>query len=104
MKNIQYVLATLHAPTLKLRHAEQHIPRGTHLVLKVTLHDNLGREFAHSRLLDGGGNTLRHKLSHREMADVQADGNWTIGVSCGGGGGCLLAMRAMRCFRYLYIL
>lgn len=85
VKNIQYVLTTLHTPTLKLRHAEAHIPRGAHVVLKVTLHDNLGREFAHSRLVqpngNGGDTLLRHKLSHREMADVHVDGNWTIGVS-----------------------
>lgn len=88
VKNIQYVLATLHTPTLKLRHAEAHIPRGAHVVLKVTLHDNLGREFAHSRLVQpiggaGGDALLRHKLSQREMADVHVGGNWTIGVSVG---------------------
>lgn len=81
VKNIQYLLATLQTPTPKLRNAEAHIPRGSHVVLKVTLHDNLGREFAHSRLQDGAGSTLQYKLSHGEIADVHTEGNWTIGVS-----------------------
>lgn len=81
VKNIQYLLATLHAPTPKLRNTESHLPRGSHVLLKVTLHDNLGREFAHSRLRDGAGSTLQYKLSHREIADMHTEGNWTIGVS-----------------------
>lgn len=77
VKNIHYILATMHSPNIKLKHAETKIPRGMNIILKITLHDNLGNEFSHN-LEDV--NTLKHKLSRKEMADIHVGGNFTIGV------------------------
>lgn len=80
VKNIHYVLATLHAPTMKLKYAEHKIPAGMNVALKITLHDNLGNEFSHN-LEDLSGGSLRHKLSRKEMADINVGANFTIRVS-----------------------
>lgn len=77
VKNIHYILATMNSPNIKLKHAETKIPRGMNIILKITLHDNLGNEFSHN-LEDV--NTLKHKLSRKEMADIHVGGNFTIGV------------------------
>lgn len=77
VKNIHYLLASIYAPNLKLKHLERKIPRGMNILLKITLHDNLGNEFSHN-LEDI--NTLKHKLSRKEMADIHVGGNFTIGV------------------------
>lgn len=78
MKNIHYILATLHTPAPKLKHTETHVPRGVQLTLRVTLHDNLGNEFWHQ--LDDV-QTLSTRMTRREMADIRVGGNFTIGVS-----------------------
>lgn len=81
VKNIHYIMASLDSSSgsvVKLKHPESRIPRGMNIILKVTLHDNLGNEFSHN-LEDI--NTLRPKLSHKEMADIHIGGNFTIGVS-----------------------
>lgn len=81
VKNIHYILASMYVADgagMKLKHLERKIPRGMHIILKITLHDNLGNEFSHN-LEDI--NTLRHKLSRKEMADIHVGGNFTIGVS-----------------------
>lgn len=79
VKNIHYILASLGAAGgVKLKYPESRIPRGMNIILKITLHDNLGNEFSHN-LEDI--NTLRHKLSRKEMADIHIGGNFTIGVS-----------------------
>lgn len=77
VKNIHYVLATLDAPSVKFKHTEKKIPRGMNIFLKVTLHDNLGNEFSHNF---EDINTLKHKLSSKEIADIHIGGNFTIGV------------------------
>lgn len=79
VKNVHYLLATLHASPAKLKHTEEHIPRGIQLTLRVTLHDNLGTEFWHQQLDDV--QTLSTQLSRREMADIHVGANYTIGVS-----------------------
>ncbi|KAJ6640907.1 Nuclear pore membrane glycoprotein, partial [Pseudolycoriella hygida] len=78
VKNIHYVLATLDAPSVKFKHTETKLPRGMNIFLKVTLHDNLGNEFSHNF---EDINTLKHKLSSKEIADIHIGGNFTIGIN-----------------------
>ncbi|KAG4071558.1 hypothetical protein HA402_011712 [Bradysia odoriphaga] len=78
VKNIHYVLATLDASSVKFKHTETKIPCGLSIFLKVTLHDNLGNEFSHNF---GDINTLKHKLSSKEIADIHIGGNYTIGIN-----------------------
>lgn len=79
VKNVHFLLTTLHTSSAKLKHSEAHIPRGVQLSLRVTLHDNLGNEFWHQQLDDV--QTLSTRLSRREMADIHVGANFTIGVS-----------------------
>lgn len=80
VKNIHYILATLHTPTSKLKFPETKIPAGMNIALKITLHDNLGNEFSHNLDEQVSGN-LQHKLSRKEMADINVGANFTVGVS-----------------------
>lgn len=80
VKNIHYILATLHTPTSKLKFSESKIPAGMNIALKITLHDNLGNEFSHNLDEQISGN-LQHKLSRKEMADISVGANFTVGVS-----------------------
>lgn len=77
VKNIHYVLATLDAPSVKFKNTQQKFPCGMNIFLKITLHDNLGNKFAHNFEYE---NTLKHKLSSKEIADIHIGGNFTIGV------------------------
>lgn len=78
MKNIHYLLVTLHTSSTQLKQSESHIPRGVQLSLRVTLHDNLGNEFWHQQIDDV--QTLSTRLSRREMADIHVGANFTISV------------------------
>lgn len=78
VKNVQYILASLEYPTIKLKHNEEKIPRGMNFILKVSLHDNLGNEFSHN-VEDVNG--LKYDLSHKDIVDVQIGHNLTVAVS-----------------------
>lgn len=79
VKNIHYILVSLDtSSSLKLKSVENKIPQGFNVVLKITLHDNLGNEFSHN-LEDVS--SLKHKLSRKEMVDIRVGGNLTLGVS-----------------------
>lgn len=78
VKNIHYVLVSLHSPALKLKHTEARIPNGITVNVKVTLHDNLGQEFSHSLQET---TALTYKLSHREQIGVSFGNNFTVSVS-----------------------
>lgn len=78
VKNVQYILASLEYPTLKMKQTEEKIPRGMNFVLKVSLHDNLGNEFSHN-IEDVNG--LKYDLSHKDIVDVQIGNNLTVAVS-----------------------
>lgn len=71
-------MATLNAPTIRLRHPETKIPNGMNIILKITLHDNLGNEFSHSFQ---DTSLLRYKLSRKEDIDVNFGSNFTVAVS-----------------------
>ncbi|XP_055379498.1 nuclear pore membrane glycoprotein 210 [Condylostylus longicornis] len=78
VKNIQYILATLKNPSFKLKQTEEKIPRGMNLVLKVSLHDNLGNEFAHN--IEDISN-FKYELSHKDMVDIQIGNNQTFAIN-----------------------
>lgn len=78
VKNIQYILATLLYPSVKLRQIEQKIPSGMNMILKISLHDNLGNEFSHN-IEDVNG--IKYELSHKDVVDVQIGNNLTVSVS-----------------------
>lgn len=77
-KNIHYVLATLHTPTFKLRQIESKIPSGMNLILKVSLHDNLGNEFSHD---SQDTSMLIPKLAIHESVEVNLGNNFSIALS-----------------------
>lgn len=77
-KNIHYILATLHAPSFKLKQVETKIPSGMNVILKVSLHDNLGNEFSHT-IQDTS--ILVPKLATREGIEVNFGNNFTISLS-----------------------
>ncbi|XP_037824848.1 nuclear pore membrane glycoprotein 210 [Lucilia sericata] len=78
VKNVQYILASLEYPTLKMKQTEEKIPRGMNFVLKVSLHDNLGNEFSHN-IEDVNG--LKYDLSHKDIVDVQIGNNLTVAIN-----------------------
>ena len=63
---------------MKLKQTEEKIPRGMNMVLKVSLHDNLGNEFSHN-IEDVNG--IKYDLSHKDMLDIQIGNNLTVAVS-----------------------
>lgn len=72
------MLATLHTPTIKLKQVEKRIPSGMNIVLKVSLHDNMGNEF----LRDLQETTaLTYKLSQREQIALKFGTNSTVAVN-----------------------
>lgn len=77
-KNIHYVLATLHAPTFKLKQIETKIPSGMNIILKISLHDNLGNEFSHG-IQDTS--ILVPKLATKEGVDINFGNNFTISLN-----------------------
>lgn len=70
-------MTTLHQPDTRLKKVESHIPNGLHLILKVSLHDNVGNEFSHNY---EDLHALRHRLTNKELVDVHFGGNFTIGL------------------------
>ncbi|XP_061397212.1 nuclear pore membrane glycoprotein 210 [Musca vetustissima] len=78
VKNVQYIMAALVYPTIKLKNTEEKIPRGMNFVLKVSLHDNLGNEFSHN-IEDVNG--LKYDLSHKDIVDVQIGNNLTVAIN-----------------------
>lgn len=78
VKNIHYILTTYHLARAKLKHTESKIPRGMTMLMKTTLHDNLGNEFSHN--LDNI-NSLKHKLSSKEIGEIRIGENFIFGVS-----------------------
>lgn len=78
VKNIHYILASLHPRSLKLNSVERKIPIGFQLLLRVTLHDNLGNEFSHNF---DDLNPLVHKLSRKEIVDVTVIENFTLALN-----------------------
>ncbi|CAD7078083.1 unnamed protein product [Hermetia illucens] len=78
VKNIQYILATLLYPSVKLRQIEQKIPSGMNMILKISLHDNLGNEFSHN-IEDVNG--IKYELSHKDVVDVQIGNNLTVSIN-----------------------
>lgn len=78
VKNIHYVLATLHTPSIKLKQVEKRIPSGMNIVLKVSLHDNMGNEF----LTDlQETSALTFKLSQKEQIAVKFGNNKTVALN-----------------------
>lgn len=78
VKNIHYVLATLHTPTIKLKQVEKTIPSGMNLVLKVSLHDNMGNEFLRDQQETSA---LTYKLSQKEQIAIKFGSNSTVAVN-----------------------
>lgn len=78
VKNIHYILASLHPQSLKLNSIEHKIPIGFQLLLRVTLHDNLGNEFVHNF---DDLNPLVHRLSRKEIVDVSIGENFTLALN-----------------------
>ncbi|XP_055917855.1 nuclear pore membrane glycoprotein 210 [Eupeodes corollae] len=78
VKNVQYILASLQYPSIKLKQTEEKIPRGMNFVLKVSLHDNLGNEFSHN-IEDVNG--IKYDLSHKDIVDVQIGNNLTVAIN-----------------------
>ncbi|XP_037941866.1 nuclear pore membrane glycoprotein 210-like [Teleopsis dalmanni] len=78
VKNVQYILASLTYPTIKLKHIENTIPRGMNFVLKISLHDNLGNEFSHNI---EEINDIKYDLSHKDIVDVQIGNNMTVAIN-----------------------
>ncbi|XP_031623845.1 nuclear pore membrane glycoprotein 210 isoform X2 [Contarinia nasturtii] len=77
-KNIHYVLATLHTPSFKLRQLETKIPSGMNIILKVSLHDNLGNEFSHG-IQDTS--ILVPKLATQDGIEVNFGSNFTVSLN-----------------------
>lgn len=78
VKNIHYVLATLHTPTIKLKQIEKKIPSGMNIVLKVSLHDNMGNEFMRDLQETSA---LTYKLSQKEQIGIRFGSNSTVAVN-----------------------
>lgn len=72
------MLVTLHTPTIKLKQVEKRIPSGMNIVLKVSLHDNMGNEFLGNQQ---EATALTCKLSQREQIGVKFGSNSTVGVN-----------------------
>lgn len=71
-------MATLHTPTFKLRKIESKIPSGMNVILKVSLHDNLGYEFSHD---SQDISMLIPKLAIHDSVDVNYGNNFSIALS-----------------------
>lgn len=78
VKNIQYVLASLELPSIKLRSVESTLPSGINLALRIDLYDNMGTKFS-SNLQDV--NTLKYALSRGDNVNLKVGQNFTVGVS-----------------------
>ncbi|KAI9583399.1 hypothetical protein GQX74_005147 [Glossina fuscipes] len=78
VKNVQYILASLDYPTIKLKQPAKNLPSGLNFVLKISLHDNLGNEFSHN-VEDVTG--LKYDISHKDIVDVQIGNNLTVAVN-----------------------
>lgn len=78
VKSIHYVLAKLQNDHITLMQTESELPQKLNIVLKVTLHDNLGNEFSHDF---NDLNNLKYKLSKKDAVDVHIGDNFTLSVS-----------------------
>lgn len=78
VKSIHYVLAKLQNDHITLKQTESELPQKLNIVLKVTLHDNLGNEFSHDF---NDLNNLKYKLSKKDAVDVHIGDNFTLSVS-----------------------
>lgn len=78
VKNVHYILASLNHPDTRLRKIETKLPSGLNVGLKISLHDNIGNEFAHDfEDLDA----LLYRLSNRDLIETHFGGNFSINVS-----------------------
>lgn len=77
VKSIHYVLAKLQNNHVTLKQVENELPQKLNIVLKVTLHDNLGNEFSHDF---NDLNYLKYKLSKKDAVDVHIGDNFTLSV------------------------
>lgn len=75
VKNVHYILLSLYKPDTRLKNIEHNIPNGLNLALKITLHDNVGNEFAHNY---EDLHTLRQRLANKDLLDVHFGGNFTL--------------------------
>lgn len=71
-------MATLHTPTFQLRKIESKIPSGMKIILKVSLHDNLGNEFSHD---PQDTSMLFPKLAIHESVEINFGSNFSIELS-----------------------
>ncbi|KAH8272626.1 hypothetical protein KR018_010193 [Drosophila ironensis] len=77
VKNVEYILVTL-LPTVKLKRIEHKIPRGMNFVFKVSMHDNLGNEFAETI---GYANGLHYEMATMDTVDTKIDNNLTFALN-----------------------
>uniref|UniRef100_A0A336L337 CSON002297 protein n=1 Tax=Culicoides sonorensis TaxID=179676 RepID=A0A336L337_CULSO len=75
VKNIHYIQISLYQPETRLKHIETNIPNGLNLALKISLHDNIGNEFAHNF---EDLHALRYRLANKDLLDVHFGGNFTL--------------------------
>lgn len=78
VKNVHYILASVAVGGAKLKKITSELPLNLNLVLKVTLHDNLGNVFSHDF---DDLNYLKHKLSNRDAVDVHIGDNFTLSLN-----------------------
>ena len=78
VKNVHYILASVAVGAAKLKKITNELPQNLNLVLKVTLHDNLGNVFSHDF---DDLNYLKHKLSNRDAVDVHVGDNFTLSLN-----------------------
>lgn len=90
VKNIHYIMASLHVATAgnaNLRIGEARIPRGLTVQLRITLHDNMGNEILHNW---EAAEHLGHAVARRDGVNVQIDADFKLTVSATyTAGGCL---------------
>ncbi|XP_055645354.1 nuclear pore membrane glycoprotein 210 [Toxorhynchites rutilus septentrionalis] len=77
VKNIHYILTSLEASNVKLRHPDRVIPQGINIRLKVSFHDNLGNEFSNGIEEIGA---LKHKLSTKGNVLITSGANYSLGL------------------------
>lgn len=81
VKNIHYIMASLHVATAgnaNLRIGEARIPRGLTVQLKITLHDNMGNEILHNW---DAAEHLGYAVARRDGVNVQIDADFKLTVS-----------------------
>ncbi|XP_063703101.1 nuclear pore membrane glycoprotein 210 isoform X2 [Culicoides brevitarsis] len=68
VKNVHYILIQPYEAQLK--NVEQYIPIGLNIGMRVSLHDNIGNEFAHTF---ENIHALSHRLSNKDLGNVRID-------------------------------